>query len=203
MKNTTNAPEITQTFNFDGKSFATKAAAVAYQRKPDILEAILSISESTAEMAEWLFTNQDDVKECLSSVAMKRATKMDKNKLRRGIELAEKLTEENATGSAHFAFLIENKEDIVAGFRWPGQKRLTPEEKQVSVVASLDELNDNNTELSEWIFENSDAIVKAFNAGKPAPNQAATDGLAAYQAKRKAEKLAAAEAAEADEANPE
>lgn len=188
--------EVTQKFAApDGTLFDSKAAAQEHMRKPHIKAALMTLTQGNEELSEWLLEQRGKLSDAFGIGTVKRVTKSERNKLRKAIEAVSEAHE----GENKFAFLIEHGDDIVSTFKWPGQKRLKPEEKEAAIKEALvDMVGDDNAEVAEWITANADAIEEAYEAGKPKrePSPKAMEGLAKYQAKRKAEKEAA-EAAKA------
>jgi dsDNA-binding SOS-regulon protein len=189
----------------DGKIFDTKKEALDYLRRPQ-KEAALNKLTNNAELTSWLLENEEAVESIFESTKIRRVTKMEKKHLETAMD---KLVHAHATVAEDgavsniekgFAFLVENASAIVESFRWPSVKRGTDEEQAATIKNGFLELTGKNEELSVWLIENKDAVLEGFQAGivKQDVPQKTKDALAAYQAKRaaqKAEKEAAAKAA--------
>lgn len=177
----------------DGKVFATKSEAVDHIRRPLKTEALLKIAGAdNGELVEWLIDNQESIEATFESTKIRRVTKSEKKQLEKALEAVK------AAGDKAFGFIIENAEAIADSFRWPSVKRGTEEEQAATIKAGFMVMTENNSDLSDWIIANKEAVLEAYQAGvvkkQLAPN--AAKGLAEYQAKKRAEK-AAAEAAKA------
>lgn len=176
----------------DGKVFATKAEAVDHIRRPLKTEALLKIAGAdNGELVEWLIDNQESIEATFESTKIRRVTKSEKKQLEKALEAVK------AAGDKAFGFIIENMEAIADSFRWPSVKRGTEEEQAATIKAGFMVMTENNSDLSDWIIANKEAVLEAYQAGvvkkQLAPN--AAKGLAEYQAKKRAEKEAAAKAA--------
>ena len=141
----------------------------------------------------WLCDNRTDIAETFESTKIKRVTKSEKKALEKALEAVK------AAGDKAFAFIADNAEAILESFRWPSVKRGTEEEQAAQLRANFMALTGDNVELTDWVLSNKEAVLEAFEAGKVKReiSPKAAEGLAAYQAKRAAEKAAkaAAEAA--------
>jgi dsDNA-binding SOS-regulon protein len=177
----------------DGTTFNSKAEAVEYMRRPQIKAALMTLTEGNEELSDWLAANHEDIEGCFSVGTVKRVTKVERNKLRKGFEKLAELHE----GEPVFAFMLEHAEAIVEGFKWPNQRRLQGEDKAAAIAEALSQLTDGNDELVAWIVANEEQLKEAFAAGKPKREvpEKARKALEEYRAKKAAEK-AAAEAAE-------
>lgn len=185
--------ELKQVFTTpDGKTFDTKAEALNHLRKPKIAEAMKKVTGGNGELADWLVEHQETVEVAFETGTIKRVTKSEHNKLAKALEAIV------AAGDSKFAFVADNKGAILDSFRWPSVKRMSDEEKNAAARNTLVAASEGNTELAEWVLANKDAILEAYTAGveKRQVNPKAAEALAAYQAKKKAEK-AAADAAKA------
>lgn len=181
----------------DGKVFATKAEAVDHIRRPLKTEALLKIAGAdNGELVEWLIDNQESIEATFESTKIRRVTKSEKKQLEKALEAVK------AAGDKAFGFIIENTEAIADSFRWPSVKRGTEEEQAATIKAGFMVMTENNSDLSDWIIANKEAVLEAYQAGvvkkQLAPN--AAKGLAEYQAKKRAEKEAAAAKAAAEAA---
>jgi len=186
--------ELQQKFiTADGKLFDTKAEAQDYQRRPKIQEALGKIVEGNQDLVDWLTDNRDAVTDSFSAGTIKRVSKSEKNKLEKALKA---IVEAN---DPKFAFVAENHEAVLETFRWPKTTRMNDEEKAQAVKLELTTLADGNEEVADFVIENKDAILESFEAGKVkrAINDKAKEGLARYQAQKKAEREAAAETAPA------
>jgi dsDNA-binding SOS-regulon protein len=167
----------------EGKFFATKKEADDYIRKPKVTAALMEFA-TNQEVAEWLYTNSDDVSDCFETNNIKRVTKKERKTLEAALDAA--------TSAEGTEFLKEHKETILTSFRWPSVKRLNDDEKIALINSNVMNLTENNQELTAWIIENKDKILDAFDAGveKQKIPESALSGLAAYRERKAAEKAA-------------
>jgi len=180
--------ELKQVFTTpDGKHFDTKAEAMNYLRKPKIMEAMKKVTGGNAELADWLVNHQESVEMAFESGTIKRVTKSEHNKLAKALEAIVE------AGNSKFAFVADNKGAILDSFRWPSVKRMSDEEKSAAARNTLVAASEGNEELAGWVLANKDAILEAYTAGieKKQVNPKAAEALAAYRAKKAAEKAAA------------
>ena len=186
----------------DGTTFSTKQEAMAYMRKPLVLAALLALG-LTAANAELLHGHADTVEAAFESGTLRRVTRQEAKKVKAGFDQLKAMTDPHKD----LAFLIENADAFVDSFKWPTQKRMSPEEKEVMARNTLNGIVGGSQELTDWVLTNKDAVLEAFQAGveKREISTKALDGLAAYQAKKKAEREAAeaAKGGAADEAPAE
>lgn len=179
----------------DGQEFSTKAAAMEHMRKPVIREAMMRLTENNAQLADFILENQDDVLGAFEIGQIKRVTKQNKKALEKAINaVVEKYSDDS-----DLKFLVQNAPDVVEGFRWPAQKRMSDEEKAVAVVKTLTELAGGQEEVGQWIAAHEEGVKEAFDAGKVKREVSpkAKEALERYQAKKRAEKEAAEKAAAA------
>lgn len=187
----------------DGKVFDTKSEAMDYLRKPQKEAALNKLNGNNAELTAWLLENEESISDTFESTKIQRVTKSEKKQLEKALEelaKAHATVAEDGTVSnvdKKYAFLIENREAIADSFRWPSVKRQSEEDQAATIKAGFMALTGDNVELVDWILGNKDAILEGFQAGvvKREVNPKAQDALAAYRAKKAAEK-AAKEAAE-------
>lgn len=172
----------------DGAQFDTKAEALDHLRGPKIKAALMVVTDNNEELSDWLVENRDTVVGAFESGFIRRITKSDNKKIEAGFDaMAE-------SGNKAFAFLVENRD--VLEMKYKTVKRMDGDEKIAAAHQTiLDATDDNNEGLATWVVENRDAVVEAFNAGKVKREVSpkATEALAAYRAKKTAEKAAAAE----------
>jgi hypothetical protein len=175
----------------DGKTFDTKAEALNYLRRPKIEEAMKKITANNKELAGWLVENQEAVEMAFETGTIRRVTKTEQGKLAKALEALKEIQ-----GNPKIAFLQENTGAILESFRWPSVKRMDAAEKAVAARNSLIAASEGNEELAEWIIKNKDKVLDAYQAGvvKREINPAAAEALAAYRAKKAAEKAAAEKA---------
>jgi len=175
----------------DGKIFDTKQEAQAYIRRPLILAALKIATSNNTELSEWLLENQETVEGAFETGTIKRVTKSEANKLAKALEALVAIE-----GNPAIKFLQEHAGAIKESFRWPSVKRMSDEEKATCARNTLVAASDNE-DLADWVLANKTQILAAYEAGveKRAVNPAAAEALAAYRAKKAAEK-AAAEAGE-------
>jgi len=191
--------EILQKFQTpDGQVFDTKAEAFNHVRRPKILAALHKLTDNNQELSTWLIDNQEHVEVAFELGTIRRVTKSERKKLEKSIEELKTLS-----GNPKLAFLVENADVIAEVFRWPTVKRMTDEEKAFAAKNTLMGASGNNEELASWIIANKDGVLAAYEAGveKREVNPKATEALAAYRAKKAAEKAEGA-AATAPAATP-
>jgi hypothetical protein len=185
--------ELKQVFTTpDGQHFDTKAEALNHLRKPKIKEAMAKVTGGNAELTTWLVDHQEQVEVAFETGTIKRVTKSEHGKLAKALEAIIE------AGNPKFAFVADNKGAILDSFRWPSVKRMDDAEKALAAKNTLVAASEGNEELADWVLANKDAILEAYTAGveKRQVNPKAAEALAAYQAKKKAEK-AASDAAKA------
>jgi spore germination protein GerM len=175
----------------DGSQFDTKAEALDYMRKPQIEAALATITKGDLELAQYLFSNMEEIKEAFEVGTIKRVTKTERNKLKKALEALKETVEPK------LAFLRDNAEAVEKSFRWPSVERMNDEEKATKALETLVEAFDKNTALAEWVIEKKTVLLEAFEAGKVkrTVNPKAAAALAEYRAKKAAEKEAAAASA--------
>lgn len=180
--------ELKQVYVLDGKIFDTKAEAEDYIRLPKVRAALVVLTKNNKELSDWLIENQESVEQAFDTGTIKRVTKSEKNKLGKALVALGETTEPK------LAFLRDNADAILESFRWPSVKRMTDEEKAVAARNTLVAASEGNTDLAEWVMANKDGILEAYAAGKVKReiNPKAAEALAAYRAKKAAEKAAAA-----------
>jgi dsDNA-binding SOS-regulon protein len=186
--------ELKQVFTTpDGKTFEKKADALNYLRKPKIHAAMVIATDNQEELATWLVEHQEVVEIAFETGTIKRVTKSEFNKLNKALEALQTVDEPK------ISFLQDNAEAIAASFRWPSVKRMTDEEKTVAAVNVLAEASEGNNDLATWVVANKEAVLEAYKAGvvKRKVSPKATEALAAYRAKKAAEKAAKMEPHEA------
>lgn len=192
--------ELRQVFSTpDGKTFSTKAEALAYMRRPKILAALKAVTGGNADLSEWLLANQETVENAFETGTIRRVTKSETKKLEKACEVLKGL---DKGIHKELLFLIEAADAVKESFRWPSVKRMDDEAKAVAARNTLMLATENNGELVDWILAQKDAILESFKAGveKRQVNPKATDALAAYRAKKAAEKAAAEGAEEQEQA---
>lgn len=189
----------------DGKTFETKTEAENHLRRPFKERVLTAVTGGgNPALVDWLIDNEEAICDVYESTRVRRVTKAEKNRL---IKALTSVTKAHATVAEDgtisgiepaFAFLIENAHDIAESFRWPSVKRGTAEEQAATIrqnfmILTADEAGNGNSELSDWLIANKDAILEAYEAGKTKRqvSEKAAAGLAAYQAQRAALKRAA------------
>ena len=181
--------ELRQVFvSPDGKIFDTKTEAQNYLRRPKITEALMKLTTNNKELTEWLVENQEKVEVAFETGTIRRVTKSEKKKLEKALEALKEFTDPK------IAFVVENVDAIKESFRWPSVTRMDDAAKAVAARNTLLADTENNEKLVDWILANKDAVIAAYESGveKRAVNQKATEALAAYRAKKAADKAAAA-----------
>lgn len=176
----------------DGVLHDSKQAAVDHLRKPAIKAAMTAVAGGKAELADWLITHQEQVEIAFETGTIRRVTKTESNQLAKALEALKKVE-----GVPGIKFLQENTGAIADSFRWPSVKRMDEAEKATVARNTLVAASEGNEELASWVIANKDAILAAYEAGvqKREVSPKASEALAAYQAKKSAEALAAATAA--------
>jgi hypothetical protein len=182
--------ELRQVFTTpDGKMFDTKADAMNHLRRPKIEEALKKVTDNNAELTSWLLDHQETVEMAFETGSIRRVTKSEHAKLAKALEALKEIE-----GNSKISFLQENTAAILESFRWPSVKRMDETEKRTAARNTLVAASEGNEELANWILSNKDAILQAYEAGviKREVNPKAQEALAAYRAKKAAEKAAAA-----------
>jgi len=189
--------DIKQKFEVNGQFFDTKAEAIDFLRTPKIRTALLAVTANKVELTDWLIENRETVEMAFETGKIRRVTKSERKKLEKAVDALVELFGHEPK----IAFLVEHAEAIKSSFSWPGVKRMTDEEKTTLARNSLVAAADGREDVADWILANKDALLAAYAAGieKRELNPAAAEGLAAYRAKKAAEK-AAAEAVAAETA---
>jgi len=192
---------IAQVYIIDGRHFATKADAVAYQKRPKIvaaLKASIGSGENESKIVDWLVENQEDVEVAFEIGTIKRVTKVELKRLQTQMDALVAAAAADPAFAKTYSFLVDNAAAVVASYRHPSVKRMTDEEKTAGAIAYLTEKS-GNAGLAQFIVEKKDTILEGYGAAKEkkAPHANATNALAEYRAKKAAEK-AAKEAAEAE-----
>ena len=180
----------------DGKIFETKAEAENHLRMPKIREALVKATGGPDELADWLIAHRESVEMAFETGTIRRVTKVEHNKLAKALEALKEIE-----GNTKIAFLQEHTGAILDSFRWPSVKRMDDAEKATAAKNTLVAASEGNEELADWILANKDAVLASYEAGKVKRevNPKATEALAAYRAKKAAEKAAAAADAPAAE----
>ena len=176
----------------DGKQYGSMAEAKDAMRKPAVKAALLAATGKNEELTQWLVEHEEQVQVAFETGTIRRVTKVEHNKLSKAIEALKEIE-----GNPKIAFLQENAGAILDSFRWPAVKRMDEAEKATAARNTLVAASEGNEELAAWIIANKDAVLEAYEAGKVKREVSpkATEALAAYQAKKAAEALAAATAA--------
>ena len=174
----------------DGKQFDTRQEAVDYLRRPAMESAFNALNSNNAELTSWLIENQETVEAIFESTKVQRVTKSEKKQLEKALAAIK------AADDKQFDFVATNADAILNSFRWPAVKRANEEEQNVIILGKFMELTTNNKEMSDWMVSNREAVLAGYEAGvvKREVNPKATEALAAYRAKKAAEKAAAAPA---------
>lgn len=181
----------------DGAQFDTKAEAIEYLRRPKILAALKEVTNNNDEVAEWLLENKEVVESAFDAGTVRRVTKPEKKKLMKAFEALEKEGLEGPASYLTETVTIEGEEHqikdiLIDNFKWPKQQRLNDEQKQERAKSILSDAADDNMEFATWVVENQDDIMEAYKAGveKRKVSPKAQEALAAYRAKKAAEKAA-------------
>ena len=181
--------ELKQVFTTpDGKQFDTKAEALDYLRRPKILEAMTKATGGNKELADWLVEHEEQVEMAFETGTIRRVSKSESKKLKAALDhIAEVLKDDKKA-----AFVVDNVASIADSFRWPSVKRMDDAEKATAAKNTLVAASEGNEELADWVLANKDAVLEAYEAGKEKRqvNPKAAEALAAYRAKKAAEKAA-------------
>ena len=188
--------QITQGFIVDGQVFATKAEAQDFLRRPLITAALNALTGNQTDLVTFLIDNQDDIEAAFEIGTIQRVTKSERNKLTKALEAAAELN------NPKLAFLVDNAQALVDSFRWPKTARMDDAAKAAAILEALTGLASGNEAVANYIVQNKDGIFASYQAGvqKRAVSPNATNGLAAYRARKAAEK-AAGESSEAPAAS--
>jgi hypothetical protein len=180
-------------FIVNGQVFTTKAEAMDFLRRPQILAALGAVKGATPELAQFVLDNQEAVEQAFETGLIKRVTKQERKLLVDGLAALLALS---SNDSKAIKFVRDNAEQLAATFRWPTVERMDDATKALQARNSL--LSIMPVETAEWILGNKDALLAAFEAGKVKRevSEKAAAGLQAYREKLAAEKAAAAKAAE-------
>jgi len=185
--------QIRKGFIIDGQIFDTNAEAQDYVRRPKIMVALTAVAGGKADLATWLLEHRETVEMAFEVGTIRRVTKSEKKKLEKALEALKEIPHD-----PKLAFVLDNLDAIKQSFRWPSVERMKEEEKLALARKTLVEASEGNTELADWVLANKEAVLSAYQAGieKRVVSEKASEGLAAYRAKKAAEKAekAAAEA---------
>ncbi|MDB4575383.1 hypothetical protein N9112_00305 [bacterium] len=173
----------------DGTVFETKSAAEEHNRRDTVKAALMTLTEANTELSDWLLEQKNAVLEAFSTGKVKMVKKAERNALRKQLEKVVKEMGDDVP------FIKEHIETIVESFKFKS-KRITGEDRDAAILEQLTALTDN-AELASWIQTKQPSVEEAYKAGivKRQVSPKATEALAAYRAKKAAEK-AAKEAAE-------
>ena len=187
--------ELKQVFQIGDRTFATKAEATAFLRRPKVEAALNTLTGNQTDLVNFLIENQDDIEGVFDIGTIQRVSKSERNKFTKALEHAASLND------SKLAILVENAAQIVSSFRWPKTSRMDDAQKLTAQTEALTALANGNEQVAAYILANREGIVAGYAAGveKRAVNPTAVAGLAAYQARKRAEKEAAAAAAPATE----
>ena len=201
--------QVVHGYMVDGQVFNTAAEANDYARLPVVKEALSVLVKGDEGFVKFLLDNQDEIQKAFEAGVIARVTKAERAKLGKAMDyICEKLKDEPKA-----KFVVENAVAIKESFRWPGVKRLSPEEKATETLSVLTKLADETA--AKWLIDNKDALLAAYDAGivkRPAPSgnglaeylaakKAGPEAFAEYTAKREAAKAAEAEAKAAAKAS--
>jgi hypothetical protein len=162
----------------DGKWFATTAEARDYLRAPLIQAALKKVANGDTNLAKFLLDNEDEIMKCFEAGTVARVTKAEKNRLKKALDHLCTIDD------TKLRFIQENADAVLESFRWPSVKRLTAEEKAAATLEGLTKLSDANA--AKWIVANRAAIEDAYEAGIEKRVAPPSNGLAEYQAAKKA-----------------
>lgn len=189
-------PQIQQVFAvvIDGKtmSFNSRAEAMDALRRPAITKALNALNGNNKGLTEWLIAHQEQVESAFDIGTIRRVSKSEAKALAKALDAIVE------SKDPRFAFVIENRAAVQDSFRWPTVKRMTDEEKASAARNTLVAASEGNEQLADWVLSNKDALLEAYEAGKPkreAPANGQT-ALAEWR-QRQAELKAEMEAAKA------
>lgn len=167
----------------DGSEFSTRAEAVEYLRKPQILSALNALTENNESLSEWFYDNRDDVAGAFEVGTVRRVTKGEHKKLGNALEAVV------AANDPETQFLIDHASVIASCFKWPTVKKMSDAEKKGAARKAMTELTDN-AEVVEWALAKTEGLLEAFEAGKikRPVSEKATAGLTNYRMTKVAEK---------------
>jgi len=176
------------------RMFKSVKEAEAYLRAPKIKAALDEICGQKKELSAFLFDKQEELIEAFASTKMRRVKKAEFAKLEKALE-AVKIADETA-----FGFIKDNADAILSSFRWPKTGTTKPEVRRANTVLLLTSLT-NDEEVSQWIFDNFEAVGVAYKAGQPKREmpQSAMDALQKHRDEKKAAALVAEEAVDTPE----
>jgi len=151
---------------------------------------MLKVTGGNEQLTEWLIENQEVVEVAFEVGTIRRVTKSEGKKLAKALEALKEIE-----GNPKIAFLQEHADVIRDSFRWPSVKRMSDDEKASAAKNTLMAASENDEKLSDWVVNNKDAVMAAFEAGKEKReiNAKAAEALAAYRARKAAEKAASAD----------
>merc|ERR1712072_1134902 len=96
-----------------------------YMRRPLIRAELMKLTENNEELTDWIIESKDDIDSAHSIGQIRRVSKSDRNKMEKALNyIAENHADENV-----LKFLVDNRSDIVEGFKWPTVKRMEDDEK--------------------------------------------------------------------------
>lgn len=182
---------LKQGYIVDGRVFDTAAEARDYLRLPQVTAALSVLVAGDQNFVKFLLDNQDEIEAAFEVGTIARVTKSERAKLDKALNhIAETLKDDSKA-----KFVVENIEAVRDSFRWPAVKRLKDEEKTAAILASLTKLADES--IAQWLVTNKDNLMAAYEAGVEKRVAPPGNGLAEYQAAKKAgpEALAAYTAA--------
>ena len=185
-------PIIAQKFMVGDQAFNTRAEAADFIRLPQVRAALNQINGHNPKLTEFLIEHQEAIEMAFEAGTLRRVTKSERNQLTKALEEVKALAVDNPK----LKFLETHAASLVETFRWPTVKRMTDEEKATAARNTLLAATDDEGVVT-WILANKTAVLEAFKAGvvKREVSSKAAEALAAYRAKKNAEKAAAEEAA--------
>lgn len=177
--------QLKQTFQTpDGSNFDTKEAALRHMRKGAIMAALLAVAGGDRPLAAALYDKEDELNAAFDTGTVRMVTKAERKSLDKALDA---LVAAKAPGTE---FLVTNVEAVKQSFRWPAQKRLTPEEKVAAQLTAVVDIFDGREDVAGWVVQEKDKIMAAFKAGQPERkvSDKASEGLALWRAMKDAEK---------------
>ena len=171
----------------DGKTFATKAEAIAHVRIPLITAALNALTQNNNELVEWILAKKDEIIEAYDAGKLQRVTKAERKQLEKELLTVVEMKHPGLT------FITANWELLRDNFKWPTRTReelaaADDTVRQAFVDLTTDEAGTKNDELVDWLVAQKDAILAAYEAGveKRTVPQSTTDALAEYREAKKA-----------------
>jgi hypothetical protein len=163
--------------------FDSQQEADDFQRNPMVQAALTELTESTgatADLADFLFENKDAIADCFGAGKARKLSRKERGELERALKALV------ALANPDLAFLATHAETVKSSFKFEA-KRMSDDDRKLLVKGAIVTLV-NNTNVSDWINTNIEALKEAFNAG--IEKRVISDGLVEYRERMAAEKEA-------------